>query len=177
MGKERRKKGWPRWPWILSLLLLAAIILALHFNYSFHSGGDNCRYLNVARSLRSGEGFIASWLPGNPPTRLLSPGYVVLIAGAMELFGNNRPIMPLKLLSAISFLVFILILFSIYVRYLRIPKIAALLISLFLCLNVTLNSYGSYILTEAPFLMLMSLALLFLFEWDDSGDAPPLLLG
>jgi 4-amino-4-deoxy-L-arabinose transferase-like glycosyltransferase len=158
------------WPYLLALAVFAVVVLFLHFNPTFHCGGDNCRYLNVARSLRDGRGFRAIWLPDEPVTHLLSPGYVAIISATMAITDSSRPVMPLKLMSVACFFGFILLIYFVFVRYLRIHRLPALGLTIFMCLNITLNSYANYILTEAPFLFLMALTLISLFEFKRAGS-------
>jgi len=108
MGNTPNNPKQRLWPYLLALAVFAVVVLFLHFNPTFHCGGDNCRYLNVAKALRDGRGFRAIWLP-------------------------------------------------------------ALGLTIFMCLNITLNNYANHILTEAPFLFLMASTLISLFEFKRAG--------
>jgi 4-amino-4-deoxy-L-arabinose transferase-like glycosyltransferase len=148
-------------------VLLIGLLMALNlffclvlFDPKLHTGGDSSEYVSLASSvLRTGDGYADSAAPGDPvPHTKYPPGYPLMLAPLLALFGPNFVI--LKLLS-VALTVSSVLVFSLWVTE-RVGPARWLAVSLAFAVNPAVVDYSRWILSEAPFLFVTLLALLFL---------------
>ena len=145
----------------LRLLLIVTffLIACLHLS-SVNSelnglGGDNARYIFVAKSLALGEGF-RDFFPGSPPHVHYPPVFSLMLAPVIWLLGVNfaacHAVVVASELTALAFLFFFF------------KRIAgwtlAFLVCLIFSLNPFINLFLAEILSEFPYLMITAAALL-----------------
>jgi 4-amino-4-deoxy-L-arabinose transferase-like glycosyltransferase len=150
-------------------LFLTVLLCLARFEPKLHTGGDSAHYVLLAESLlRSGDGYADTMAPGDPvPHTKYPPGYPLMLAPLIALFGRNIPL--LKLLSVVltACSVFVFTRFS----KRRVDRRLWLVLCLAFALNPVVVDYSRWILSEAAFLFVTLLAFLFL---EKSQDEEPL---
>ena len=73
---------------LLLIVLIAAILLYPRLNLTLHGGGDNCKYMTLAKSVYQGTGFTRIWSPEMDRDNQCSPGYVLLLTSVIAITGN-----------------------------------------------------------------------------------------
>ncbi|MXW68367.1 MAG: hypothetical protein F4Z72_15385 [Gemmatimonadales bacterium] len=141
---------------------IAAGFAALHlvlgvlvFEPILFTGGDNAHYLILGEALRTGEGYRDLYLPGTPLHARYPPLFPMFLAVLGWVGGVNLAKAAMLLLTA--GIVWITAHFA--RRHSGAgPAVAA---AALLSVNPTLLEYGHYVLSEAPFTLLVLTALLF----------------
>ena len=141
-------------------MLLNLLFCLLLFDPKLHTGGDSSSYVSLAESvLRLGDGYSDSMAPGAPvPHTVYPPGYPVLMAPLLAIFGRNFVV--LKLLS-VAFTVSSVLVFCVLSKE-RVSPLLWLAMCLAFAVSPIVVDYSHWILSEAPFLFFTLLALLFL---------------
>ena len=132
---------------------LHAVLALLLYEPTLFPGGDNANYMILGESLRSGAGYRDLYLPGQPLHAKYPPFFPALLAMLGWLGGVQ--VFKLAMLACTSVAVWLTA--QIGLRFLGAS--AALLAALLLALNPVLLEYSHYVLSEAPFLALLLLAL------------------
>ncbi len=135
-------------------LLGAVLVLAREIGYGPCLTGDGAEYIAAARNLAAGEGFVGTYAPFT----LWPPLYPLLLAAAGALLQLD----PLDVAGPLNAAVFGLTIF-VFGRYLRRrldSRFAAVWACTVLSLSVPLADAASWILTESPFILLTTLALI-----------------
>ena len=155
--------GWPVRRWILLACGLHAVLGLLLYDPTLFTGGDNAGYMILGESLRSLEGYRDLHLPGAPVHTKYPPLYPALLAvlgwiGGLQLF---------KLASLALTTGAVALVGGLGRRWLgpRLGIAAALLVAV----NPVLVSYAHWVLSEAPFVLLVLLSL-YGFERAGQGD-------
>ena len=141
--------------WLLLGLIPVLFLLLLNSNLSPFV--DNARYIAAARSLLSGNGYSHIHSQTISPQTLYPPGYPLLLASLIYLFSQN--ILVFKLLSMLATVCALIALYFLLNRHTD-PTTAAT-VTLLAGVNPLLAFFAAVELTEAPYLMLSVLALLF----------------
>lgn len=141
----------------LGLVVLHLILCAVLFDPKIHTGGDSVTYVLLAESiLQAGDGYSLSIEPGPPEAHTLyPPGYPVLLAPLVAVFGRNFVV--LKLLSVL-FTAGAVAVFCGYARGRRKPLLWFCL-ALAFAVNPAVIDYSRWMLSEAPFLFFSLLGL------------------
>lgn len=129
------------------LLAYAVLSIAL-FDPKIHAGGDTCAYMSLAQSIVQGKGYRNIYLEGEPPHRTYPPGMALLLAPFVALFGLNVIVLKfvIVLTGGVGFLFFQKI-----VRCISPPRYATYITLIYLTLPVFYR-YGSYVLSEMPYI-------------------------
>jgi hypothetical protein len=149
-GSSRRSRfGWTA----AGLATLHAVVGLLLFEPTLFPGGDNAGYLILGDSLRTGSGYRDLYLPGSP----LHARYPPLLPSLLALLGTlgGTHLAKIAMLACTSLAVWVT---AILGRRL-VGDGPALFAAALLAINPTLLEYGHYILSEAPFVLLVVLAL------------------
>lgn len=147
------------WLW----LGLIPILYLLLLNGNLSPFVDNARYITAARSLLSGNGYSHIHSQNITPQTLYPPGYPLLLAGFIYLFSLN--ILVLKLVSIFATIVALIGIYSLLTRYATFAGAAA--VTLLVGINPLIAFFAAVELTEAPYLMLSVLAILFIARSTD----------
>ncbi len=134
-------------------LLGALLVLAREIGYGPCLTGDGAEYIAAARNLAAGEGFVGS----HAPFTLWPPLYPLLLAA-----GALLRLDPLDVVGPLNAAVFGLTVF-VFGRYLRRrldSRFAAVWACTVLALSVPLADAASWSLTESPFILATTLALI-----------------
>ena len=148
----------------VSLAALHAVLGLLLYEPTLFPGGDNAGYMILGDALRSGEGYRDLYLPAQPLHAKYPPLFPALLAvlgwlGGLQLF-------KLAMLACTTAAVWL----TARVGRELVGEGAALFAAGLLALNPTLLEYGHYVLSEAPFLLLVLLSLYGAVRGDRKGD-------
>ena len=154
-----RRLGLLRW-------LLPALVAGVYVaSYSPHwwIGKDGALFLNLARSLASGEGYT---LAGDTQSQV-PPGFPVLLAAMMKLnLGNFAAVNLVMLLTGLA---------TLWVSYLLLRELAdkgwALAIAFVLALSREMVQRSGEVLSDLPFMLLVASAILLYYK-GNRPDAP-----
>lgn len=139
--------------WIgLGLTGLHVLLGFLLFEPTLFPGGDNAGYLILGEALGAGEGYRDLYLPGAPLHAKYPPGLPMLLA-VLGWFGGVQ-LFKLAMLACTAAAVWI----TARVARGMIGAGPALVAAGLLAVNPTLLEYGHYILSEAPFVLCVLLA-------------------
>ncbi|MDX1393961.1 MAG: hypothetical protein R3195_06215 [Gemmatimonadota bacterium] len=160
-GERRDSFGWMA----LGLAGIHALLGFLLYEPTLFPGGDNAGYMILGEALRSGEGYRDLYLPGAPLHAKYPPGLPILLAG-LGWFGGVQ-LFKAAMLVCTSATVWV----TARVGRALIGTGPALVAAGLLALNPTLLEYGHYVLSEAPFVLFVMLAVLATRRDDGVGTA------
>lgn len=163
-------KNMKLWIFLLIIAVIGFILLYLQFNPTLHEGGDNCKYMSIARSVAQGNGFRQIWDPEMPKDYKWSPGYIVLLSGIILITGNVKPILAFKIMSMVFYLLSLVLTAYIFNKHLEFKKWATLGIVFLIAINTSLSHLSSIVLTESTFLFFMLLTLWFLMIFENKNN-------
>ena len=136
-------------------LLGAALILARHVNYGVSIHWDSINFITVARNLLAGEGLVELWTKTD--FILTPPFYPLLLAGATLFIVD-----PLDVAGPLNATIFGLTIFAAG-QWLR-QRIHSRFLVLWTCLAILfalpLAHWASTVMTDTPFVLFVTLALL-----------------
>ncbi len=151
------KAWWIHTLYIVALLFVIVKVYKQVYDEKLYLGGDNAVYYITAKSLMKGEGYTSIHLPSKEPANHYPPGYPVISAGIMKIFGDDIEVMNKAngyfLFGSIVLLYFILI-------NLTGNKHLSFVIALLSALNFHLLNFSTIAMSEIPFLF-TSLATVF----------------
>ena len=178
MGKMTDLKRLAERYGVILIALVGGLIYILCLDATV-AGHDRSRFIILARSIATGQGFRDLSLPGSPPYTLAPFGYPLLLAPVMVLFPHfPENIIPLKLVTVSFGVVNILMVYWLF-RSLKVEIWLALLLVSAVALAPLTIVFATHTLSEAPYLLFSLLALLLLGKWvrDDRMINPAWLLG
>jgi hypothetical protein len=137
----------------LAICAVHAVLGLLMYEPTLFPGGDNANYMILGESLRSGAGYRDLYLPGQPLHAKYPPFFPALLAILGWLGGVQ--ILKLAMLACTTAAVWL----TAQIGRGLVGARTALLPASLLALNPVLLEYSHYVLSEAPFLALVLLAL------------------
>ncbi|MBO8130936.1 MAG: glycosyltransferase family 39 protein [Candidatus Marinimicrobia bacterium] len=143
-------------------LVLIFVFIAIYsyiFDSKFDLNGDNFVYYFLGKQIASGKGYTVPLQPDNPPAKKFPPGYPVIIALVLKLFGDS--VVLLKVLNGLLFLGSILITFLLIKELTGIPNLS-FVISILLLLNKFLCRFSTILMSEIPYLFFTLLSIFIL---------------
>ena len=165
-ARAEQSAAWVRYA-VLAAVALAAVHVALVAgHYVVGSFDDDGHYLALAKAFIHGKGYVDTSAPGSPVETLYPPGYPLLIAPLVWLFGGA--VWPLRVLSALAFLGCIPLLDRMLRRH-PVPdgvRVATLFV---FALNPTMATFGSEVMPETVFLLVLLAVLLALPRWEQES--------
>ena len=170
MTERERPSGGARRPDAFGLAavgfaLLHLLLGFLVFEPTLFPGGDNAGYLILGEALRSGEGYRDLHLPGTPPHARYPPLLPTLLGGLGWIGGVGLAKVAMLGLTATT------VWATAHFGRGWVGRGPALGAAALLAVNPTLLEYGHYILSEAPFTLLVVAALWFSRREDAGGAA------
>jgi hypothetical protein len=146
---------------ILWLLIFLYIVLSVFlFDPKPFVGGDNARYINLARSMLLGKGYRDISHPDEPRYTLYPPGFPALLLPVIAVFGSN--ILILKIIPMLcglgAFIFFIFIVQILFPKTWIYPAVTAL------CSPILLLN-GHWLLSEIPFVCFSLGGLYFFYQY------------
>jgi hypothetical protein len=144
----------------LLILLVGFIKIYDHvFDRKLHLGGDNVGYYLLGKSIAEGKGYTNIHLPEEPPANHFPPGYPLITAGVMKVFGTD--FITIKKANGFMLFAAIVLLFFLFKEFSNNIHLAfATCFLLIFNLHILKFSFDMY--SEIPFL-LFSCATLFFF--------------
>ncbi|MGH3472605.1 MAG: hypothetical protein ACRDPG_11255, partial [Nocardioidaceae bacterium] len=150
----------------MPLLVGLAHVAVVAPRYFVGSFDDDSSYILAARALISGKGLTGHMPGGSIVAGVYPPGYPALLAPLVWMWPHS--FVPLRLLSVACY-VAVFILTWVYLGRRRLGAGTRTAVLFVLALGPPLATYGSMVMAETPYLVLL-LVLLLLFErWDSSG--------
>lgn len=148
-----RERGDP-FPWLAAgFALLHFVFGLLVFEPTLFPGGDNAGYLILGEALRGGDGYRDLYLPGSP----LHAKYPPLLPALLAVLGSFGGVQVAKVAMLVLTSLSVWVVTHFGRRW--VGTAPALVAGAVLALNPTLLEYGHYVLSEAPFVLLVLLAL------------------
>lgn len=153
------KRNLPKIPWLPILIGIGILLLILIFDPRTFLGGDNCHYMSLAQSILHGHYRTEAFI-GTPSETGVTPGYPFILALSLATFG--RTFIPAKIFSFICFLASLLIWLKLFNRR-GIDKRISIGFLAFAIINPLISEFSHWELTEAPFMLISSAAILYYF--------------
>jgi hypothetical protein len=152
----------------LIYLVLLSIVFLISYSFIFDKkldlNGDNFGYLNYAKAIFDGKGYVSPYSPSFPPTNWFPPGYSALLASLMFFFGDN--IVLFKIFNGLLYFGAILLLYA-FTRRITGNKPLAFTVATLLFLNSGLMRYATILMSEIPYLLLSTVAIYCLTKLED----------
>ena len=159
---------------IISIVTVFIIIASLGLSPLPAPYGDNARYLILARSFLEGKVMRLINFPDEPLETKVQPLYPLFLAFLMRLFGYRLLILKV---SSLVFMALAVVFFYLTMRRLQIARFVRLTVLVLLVLNPFFLEYSRVVLSEASFIFLLSLVVLFFTEYELQGRVRLLLVG
>jgi len=159
-------------PWKSDLiyLIILSVVFLLSYSYIFDKkmdlNGDNFGYMNYAKAILDGKGYVTPYSPEFPATNWFPPGYSFMLAMLMFFFGNN--IVLLNIVNGGLYLGAILLLF-LFTRRITNNRPLAFSVAALLFLNSGLMRYATILMSEIPYLFLSVVAVYCLLKMPDEA--------
>lgn len=148
-----------RIPWKIIFVVIATVLLIFLFDPKTFLGGDNAHYMSCAQSILHGSYRVEAYI-GSPPEVGVPPGYPFILAIFLALFG--RTFVPAKIFSLGCYVVTLWLWWKLFNRA-GLEKRTAVVFLAFAVLNPVISEYSHWEITEAPFMLISSAAILFYF--------------
>jgi len=146
-------------PLYASILFVGTLLaFSVVFDEDLDLNGDNTNYYMLGKALRLGKGYTNIDLVTEVPATNFPPGYPVMVAVTMTLFSEE--IVTIKTANGIFFAVSVLLLLHLFHRLSGSIHLA-FVASVSAALNGHLLRYSTIIMSEIPFLLFSTAALLF----------------
>ncbi len=164
--KENSKKsGFSDRNIILFIIIACIVLLLFTFDPKHYLGGDNGVYIALAYSILQNGTYVRIDEIGTPVETSIPPGYPIILAILMTVFGKS--LIAMKLFSFFSFILGLTICYLLFRKF-SIGKSISLALAIFLILNCDFSEYSHWVLTEAGFFAGMMLTIIFFVEWEKS---------
>ncbi len=151
-----------------ALLLCLALYLVLSFllfDPKLFTGGDNAVYVILAESIVQGKGYKNIYMPEEPPHTLYPPGFALLLAPFVLVFGTN--LIVLKLLIVLTGIGALYFMFKL--SELIFGAQAKIIVLFFLTIPIFII-YNHWLLSEMPFLFFSLGSLFFCLRSEKSKE-------
>lgn len=150
-------------------LLIGLVHVALVApHYHVGSFDDDASYVLSARALLTGGGLTAHLTSGEPVIAVYPPGYGALLAPLVWIWPHT--FLPLRILSTACFAA-VFPLTWVWLGRRRVSDRARAAVLLLMALGPPFATYGSMVMAEAPFLVVLLALLLALDTWRDQARA------
>jgi dolichyl-phosphate-mannose-protein mannosyltransferase len=163
-ARAEQSPAWARYAVLAAVVLAAIHVGVVAGHYVVGSFDDDGHYLALAKAFVHGKGYVDTSIPGSPVEGLYPPGYPLLIAPLIWLFGSA--VWPVRLLSALAYLGC----FPLLDRLLRrhpVPAGVRVATLFMFALSPTAATFGSEVMPETVFLLVLLAVLLALPRWED----------
>jgi hypothetical protein len=156
--------AWARYAVLAAVVLAAVHVGLVAGHYVVGSFDDDGHYLALAKAFVQGKGYVDTSMPGSPVEGLYPPGYPLLIAPVVWLFGSA--VWPLRVLSAAAYLGCFPVLDRLLQRH-PVPAGVRVATLFMFALSPTAATFGSEVMPETVFLLVLLAILLALPRWEE----------
>ena len=161
--RRQETSGWWALGWLLPLCIQIAHTIAVAPTYHVGSFDDDANYLMAAHVLASGGGLTSTMPSGAAVVANYLPGYPMLLVPLIWVFGGA--LWPPRLLSGLCIAALYPLLWAWMGRRGVKPSYRVAVLGL-LAINTVVATYSTMVMAEAPFLVLLTLALFALDRWE-----------
>ena len=154
---------WLALGWLIPLAVQVAHTFAVAPAYHVGSFDDDANYLMAAHVLAAGGGLTSSMPSGATVVAYYLPGYPLLLVPLVWLFGNA--LWPPRVFSTVCVALLYPLLWTWMGRRGLKPGYRVAVLGL-LAINTVLATYSTMVMAEAPFLVVLVLALFALDRWE-----------
>lgn len=151
------------WRYLFFLSLVFLFSFSYIFDVKLDLNGDNFGYLNYAKAIADGKGYVSPYSSNFPPTNWFPPGYAALLASLMLVFGEK--IVLFKVVNGLMYFGAMLLLFDFGKRLTNNKPLAFTIVTL-LFLNSGLMRYATILMSEIPYLFFSVLAFYMLISME-----------
>lgn len=137
-------------------------------HYHVGSFDDDASYVLTAKALLAGGGLTGHLASGEPLIGVYAPGYGALLAPLVWIWPHS--FLPLRLLSAACFAA-VFPLTWIWLGRRQVTDLVRVAVLTLLALGPPFATYGTMVMAETPFLVVLLLLLLVLDRWRDEARA------
>lgn len=152
-------------------LLLLSFVFLFSYSYIFDVkldlNGDNFGYLNYAKAIADGKGYVSPYSSTYPPTNWFPPGYSALLASLMLVFGQK--IVLFKIVNGLFYFGALLLLFGFSKKVTGNKPLSFVVVAL-LFLNSGLMRYATILMSEIPYLFFSVLAFYMLITMEKKSN-------
>jgi len=162
-ARAEQAPAWARYGLLAAMVLAAVHVGFVAGHYVVGSFDDDGHYLAIAKAFVHGKGYVDTSIPGSPVEGLYPPGYPLLLTPLVWLFGSA--VWPLRALSGLAFLGC----FPVLDRLLRrhpVPDGVRVATLFLFALSPTAATFGSEVMPETLFLLVLLAVLLVLPRWE-----------
>ncbi len=144
-------------------LIISTFCAVLLFNPNLQwNSWDTYEYINLGKSLASGEGYRQIWHPNEPLGSRLPLGYPFLLSLLMKISAN---IIFLKCFSFVCYIANAVLVYYLFLKIFKIPETIVFLLALTFSLN-SFTIHSSHVISaETPFLLSLLISFYFIMEY------------
>src|SRR3954447_1976038 len=155
--------AWARYGGLAAVVLATVHVGLVAGHYVVGSFDDDAHYLALAKAFAAGKGYVDASIPGSPIETLYPPGYPLLITPLVWLFGGT--LWPVRVVSALALLGCFPLLDRLLRRHPVSDGVRVATLLLF-ALSPTAATFGSEVMPEPVFLLVLLAVLLALPRWE-----------
>ena len=133
---------------------VALLVLLYTFDPNIGYYSDAARYYLLGQSISMGTGLTSIWDVSAPPDTISLPGFPILIAVLSMISGES--ILLIKVVNGLFFLAFTVLSYRLMIK-LGMDHVVVLPSILLLTFNLHLVKHASLMMTELPYLFLVTL--------------------
>ena len=149
---------------VIVMCVLFGIIYLLTLNPLLGINGDNAKYIVLAKSIVSGNGFRIISSPDKPQETRYGFGYPLLIAPVVYFFPDN--VIALKLISVFFAAASLIAIFQLFRKCAGLPVAIAIMALSGICHYTVF--YAHQVMTEIPYLLFSVLTIYFIEKYSDA---------
>ncbi|MFK7809435.1 MAG: hypothetical protein AB8F74_16650 [Saprospiraceae bacterium] len=167
----KRKNGFDKTLWqnaafFLIITFAFSVVYYLAFKKHLDLNGDNASYFLLGKSLSLGEGYSLYNNPDAKPHNHFPPGYPFILATLMLI---SKEVLWLKIANGVFFLGASILSFQLFRKF-EVKWQVALVSIIFMLTNYHLLKSATIIMSEIPYLLLVTVTLWLLLKIDFSKD-------
>lgn len=146
-----------------ALLLIFSITYSYIFDSKLNLAGDNADYYLLAKAISQGDGYVSILSPDKPAVNHWPPGYPVIMAAAMKVFGYS--LTTHKVINGLFLLASSVLAFFLF-RRLSGNINLSFVTSFLILLNGTMLSFSTVTMSEISFVFFTLLSIMFFLKID-----------
>ena len=156
------------WQFLLLIGIISGTLLALIFNPQMSVIDDNCHYMNVARAIYTGQGYMNINIDPPVPEAYVAPLFPYTLALFMKIAGHAKPVVLIKIFTMSCFLAALILACFIFIRFFKINRWIVFLFAILTPMNIWVSFHSTMILTHSPYILFTTLTILFFLYFRES---------